>query len=458
MTTALELSFPWGLMHATPWGRHPNEGAVEWPPSPLRLLRALYATWRARAPQLDEDIVMSLLDALAETPEYHVPPYRLAHTRHYMPDGVRAKGWEEGSDKVFDAFAAMPRGESVVVVWAGDLDPAQHDALDVLARELPYLGRAESICIAAVVDGPAGGTRTWRPVDAGTPDAVPLLAPTRPLDESTLLVKAPAMPERATTLLYAAEPASAARPPRRSTRPRPTAVRWALVAAAQPAVQATVTMAHVLREAAQSRYGKIADNAASVTLSGRYPEGGKRHDNHSHAHYLALDSDGNGLLDTLVLWAREGLGEAEVRAATAIDRLTGHGYISDFRPCRLGVEAVGSIDVVAPEIVGPARMWVSETPFAPARYRERGVTWEQHVEDSVRSELRARELPEPESVEPYRGRASWLSYRRHRPSKETIGAARNATGVRLTFRDPVEGPLALGALSHFGLGLFRPDD
>ena len=29
--TTIELTFPAGRYHATPWGRHVNEGAVEWP-------------------------------------------------------------------------------------------------------------------------------------------------------------------------------------------------------------------------------------------------------------------------------------------------------------------------------------------------------------------------------------------------------------------------------------------
>ncbi len=31
---AIALRFPLGRFHATPWGRHVNEGAPEWPPSP----------------------------------------------------------------------------------------------------------------------------------------------------------------------------------------------------------------------------------------------------------------------------------------------------------------------------------------------------------------------------------------------------------------------------------------
>ncbi|MDQ3151354.1 MAG: type I-U CRISPR-associated protein Cas5/Cas6, partial [Actinomycetota bacterium] len=57
MPTTLVLTFPRGRYRATPWGRHVNEGAVELPPSPWRLLRALYATWRTRAPELAEGTV-----------------------------------------------------------------------------------------------------------------------------------------------------------------------------------------------------------------------------------------------------------------------------------------------------------------------------------------------------------------------------------------------------------------
>ena len=37
----LSIRFPAGRYHATPWGHHVNEGLIEWPPSPWRLLRAL---------------------------------------------------------------------------------------------------------------------------------------------------------------------------------------------------------------------------------------------------------------------------------------------------------------------------------------------------------------------------------------------------------------------------------
>src|SRR5690606_34470106 len=39
MPTVL-VEFPGGRYHAPPWGHHVNEGQIEWPPCPWRLLRA----------------------------------------------------------------------------------------------------------------------------------------------------------------------------------------------------------------------------------------------------------------------------------------------------------------------------------------------------------------------------------------------------------------------------------
>ena len=51
---AIEFKFLAGRFHATPWGRQVNEGAVEWPPSPWRLLRALIAVWHLKCPEVPE--------------------------------------------------------------------------------------------------------------------------------------------------------------------------------------------------------------------------------------------------------------------------------------------------------------------------------------------------------------------------------------------------------------------
>ncbi|MEX1028249.1 MAG: type I-U CRISPR-associated protein Csb2 [Candidatus Paceibacterota bacterium] len=136
---AVELRFPTGKLHATPWGRQVNEGAVEWPPSPWRIVRALVAVWRYKFPDLPPSVVESLVAALAPLPSFYLPSASQGHTRHYMPIA------NQGTTKVFDTFVAVPRDEAVLVCWPNvTLDEDQRTLLAKLLTAMNYFGRAES--------------------------------------------------------------------------------------------------------------------------------------------------------------------------------------------------------------------------------------------------------------------------------------------------------------------------
>src|SRR6266498_3573524 len=112
---AISLRFLAGRYHATPWGRHVNEAAVEWPPSPWRILRALVAVWKRTLPWLRQDEVEPILRALGTPPEFVLPPASTGHTRHYMP------WFKKGPDDrtlVFDAFVVLPREATLLAHWA----------------------------------------------------------------------------------------------------------------------------------------------------------------------------------------------------------------------------------------------------------------------------------------------------------------------------------------------------
>lgn len=143
MVTLL-LRFPGGRYHATPWGHHVNEGLVEWPPSPWRVLRALVACgfstqhWQHVPP-----VAAQLLEKLAGTmPSYALPRASAAHTRHYMPIGSIKKG-RESTTLVFDTWVDMG-AEPLAIRWDCDLTEDECCELDRLARCLGYLGRSES--------------------------------------------------------------------------------------------------------------------------------------------------------------------------------------------------------------------------------------------------------------------------------------------------------------------------
>lgn len=137
----LEIRFPGRRYHATPWGHHVNEGLVEWPPSPWRLLRALLATgytklgWREGALS---PTAVALLEKLGSVlPDFGMPSgVAVAHSRHYMPAPVK-------TTLVFDTWAQVDAA-AFFVRWSVDLTSEERELLASLAERLSYLGRAES--------------------------------------------------------------------------------------------------------------------------------------------------------------------------------------------------------------------------------------------------------------------------------------------------------------------------
>jgi len=150
---AIALRFPAGRFHATPWGRHVNEGAPEWPPSPWRLLRALVATWKRKLDdEFSESNMLGLLTKLASPPSFVLPPATTGHSRHYMP------WFKKGPDDktlVFDAFVALNKTADVVAVWPDEILTAeQRDILSRLVEHLGFFGRSESWCDGRLLDEP----------------------------------------------------------------------------------------------------------------------------------------------------------------------------------------------------------------------------------------------------------------------------------------------------------------
>lgn len=479
MSTRLAVRFPLGRYHAAAWGTHPNEGTVEWPPSPWRLLRALYATWRERADDLDANVVRRLFGRLAEPPAYWLPPAGRGHSRHYYPDAdfgpvsvdgkgqVKPKG---GTDLAVDAFVTLDPTMPVVVDWDVELADDERAALATLASRLSYLGRAESVCAAELVDEVPPGLAPTCPqegLSVQTP-AIRLLAVDRP-DDETLSQMPPRLRRqgRAAPLgtRWVTYPVPASSEPlilsgRARSRAEVTTLRWAIHSRPRPSILAAVAVGHVFRRAVLE---VLRRGGAEVptSLLGR-ADGGGLLAGHRHAHFISVDLDGDGLVEAVVLWVPDGLpsGIAD-RLASSLSGLRGHEHIPDFRPCRLGFEAFGTAELAAPTLVGPARRWRTVTPFAPrfaetSRNRRGGDRWAAVVERQIRKELALRGLPEPESVRLVRGRFHALDFRRHRPDRQRLADAYRAAHAEVAFPDLVTGPVLLGALSHFGLGLFQP--
>src|SRR6266567_1805475 len=478
MATTVAIRFPLGRYHATPWDRSVNEGATEWPPSPWRLLRALIATWYSRWPDLPATVLDALLDSLGDPPSYRTPSVRSGHTRHYLPDLDHKKGETGGTDLTLDPFLSVGRREPLLVRWDIHLPAEQRMALAKLVEVVPYLGRADSVCEARLLDeDPEPDQGWWRP-GADGPRRTRLLAPTRPINRASLEI---------TTVGV-----------RRQRRTLPPSTLWVNYATADPpkprrvskqeiacveAVRFAVSGSVPFRSThgvllADDVHRVVGDKLAAMGVDDARRRGllgtGGAASGHNHAHWIPIaeGAQRGAAVHSLVLWVPQMLRSDEMAAIIELPRLSGHrgsqgngdGYeIRGFPEVRLLFQAAGSIVQVAPELCGPARRWRSLTPYLPVRHSKRTPV-DQYVAGDVGTELRYREqfrdLPVPVvlPIDPDGGLPDrWArEFRRYRLT-ERMGKSRPGLGLRLEFPDEVQGPLLLGQLSHFGYGIFTPE-
>lgn len=148
MSISLAFRFVSGRYHATPCGHHVNEGLIEWPPSPWRLLRALISVGYTSGAWNSDGLpgtARSLVEKLcSELPSYRLPDAIGAHSRHYMPIGGLNDKKIEKTTLVFDTWARI-QNKDLIVTWPNvDLNESERNILEILVLRLNYLGRSES--------------------------------------------------------------------------------------------------------------------------------------------------------------------------------------------------------------------------------------------------------------------------------------------------------------------------
>lgn len=456
------VRFDLGRYHATPWGAHVNEGLVEWPPSPWRILRTLASASRADVRLHDRRAAVErALERLmaAPPPAYELPPVALGHTRHFVPRSDKRE-----TARLLDAFAALEPEAELHVWWRATLDTADREALRHAAEAVGHLGRSESVCsMRLAADGERGVEPNATAVEAGEPlpertEAVELLCPTGEGGVSALDVSVGELRGRGLLVppgtrfvpYCVALPEDGAPAPSDSTA-RPTLARFRVVGPARASLREAVTVGSGVRTALQRRYGKGAGGGASAVFSGRAGEQ-RRRDQHAHAHYLATPGPDGRRVDHVAVWAPEGFGPVEAECLAGLSTVQRR----DDEPLRLVLTALGDVETLRlPDLVGPAQRWRSLTPFGLVRHpKRRGGRVVDSPEEQIVRELTLRGKPVPVALRRLEG--SWLEFRRARPGISRLEAER-VVGARLQFEKPVHGPIAIGALSHFGLGLFVPE-
>ena len=410
----LELTFPAGRYHATPWGRHVNEGAIEWPLSPWRIIRALIATWhlKARPPEIADETMRSLVTALSVPPAFRLPKrVAVSHTRHFMPLN---NGRE--TTKVFDTFIQLPEDGAILVAWDAALPPAELDALRILANRIGYFGRAESLVEMRVLDGITAIEANATPLAEGTSlpqktELVRLLAPMLPpaYDEwrSDFLAKNPTLtkskrksakkadedadspvPKDLFAALHAdtgdlqaagwnlppgaafvnytrPENAFAPAPRPRTSRKGPllTVARYAITSTVAPSISQAISIGDRVHDAL-CKWSDQGKGHASV-FTGLDANGKPLAAQHQHAHIFCEANGPRDAVTHVTVWAEMGFDEEACLALRRLNKVWGHGG-HDIRLVLQGIGQRGDFADCA--LVRPAKIWRSATPFVSTRH------------------------------------------------------------------------------------------
>jgi CRISPR-associated protein Csb2 len=383
---AIEFEFLTGRYHATPWGRHVNEGAIEWPISPWRIARALVSVYHNKAQaDVTEAQLRSIVTAVASPPVFELPEAVQAHTRHYMPQ------YKGATAKVIDAFVHVKPGAAMRVVWPdAELPPDERRAFRVLLDRLGYLGRAESWVSARLLDTWDGAFNAEPAFGHGAGDGEPirLLAPqaqegyaawrepelARRKEAALAKARAKAvdkgkdpfkvklsaaessrieaeLPATIFDALYAdtgelrsqgwSQPPGSQwieyrRPkeafavqysaPKPSQVTRPSVARYALAGNVLPSFLEGVAFAERIRVALMSRSKDERGNAAPV-FSGKSDAGERLDDDHGHAHVLpeSYGTRGRHNITHLTIHARAAFSSQEQAALRGLAKVWGQG-------------------------------------------------------------------------------------------------------------------------------------
>ena len=241
---------------------------------------------------------------------------------------------------------------------------------------------------------------------------------------------------------------------------QPTVAELALGGTVLPLFTDAVRVAEQIRGAAMSCFG----TPPSPVLSGKDESSEARKDQHRHAHYVPEARGKTNRITHVVVYAPEGLGEAEQRALAALRFLKQeHG-----RPT-LDVVLAGFGDAgdftEASALFGVSRRWRSKTPFVLPRHPKRG---KDAPEAQLRKELELRGFPAPVGVEACEGaalwdpaggeaaRTRWLAFRMRRlRDRGREGGKAGFGGFVIEFAEAQPGPILLGYGAHYGLGQFE---
>ena len=431
----ISIQFLTGRYHATPWDKQVNEGAVEWPPSPWRIMRALIsAYYRSPAPPEKKRVSQLLEKLAAEHPTYHVPvEMASAHTQHYMP--LR----KQATTKIYDTFYVFPGGafsdeSKVVVSWAQvQLEDGEQQVLQSLCEGVSYLGRAESWAELSVIIEPTkidsysmksitvadseqeGNLQVLCPLSAARAEgfclALQTMMPPTPVKKGGKKASNSTISKLPQTLMDLLEldintlyqqgwngipganwvsyfEEQLQQPADRSTSSRQDSkkysaniARYILSCPVLPSIFKAVSVGERFRRSLMSRT-RDEENSVSPTFSGKNPERDVDREQsdfaigHQHAYYLPEVNRDTGKIEQMVVFSAQGFDARDLSALGKLSKVWGDGNF-EIRTVLMSLGKVADFAFAHQQssslvqVIGSSQQWQSLTPMVLPRHSKK---------------------------------------------------------------------------------------
>lgn len=440
----------------------PDSADPDWPPQPDRVFSALVAAWAARGEQPDERAALEWLERqsvpeIVASPSHHRPaPVSFVPPNDKFTSKANSY-WRSRQPRRFPA--ALPLNPTMSLVWS-EIDEAPTEVLDKLARDVSHVGHSASLtrcCFRLEPAIPGDRQPARRRIYTGR------------LAQLEAAHKAGRRPSLG-------DPVAPSRP----TPLPPTNAfsgEWLTMEVVEGALdlRAAPVASRILRDAVMSGYGR-AGLPVPEWVSGHRPDGEPT--DHPHLSVVPLAFAGFPYADGALM------GFALVPPA-------GHGGLledDDFRTALSKVlkDAPGGRRLItvggtglrlAPSFetelasLDPARylsvsrVWGTVTPLVLPRHLKSGDTDE--MASLIQLACTHAGLPSPEvavahkhsavegvpSASPSARSPPWTRWR----LPDSL-ASRRITHAVMRFKDPVAGPVLIGAGRFVGLGLCLPLD
>lgn len=480
------IEFIAGRYHANPWGRNVNESEVEWPPSPYRIIRALYDVCKRKMPELDESVISGLIEKLSSEP----PVFELPDAKTFTYGVYLSENAKDSSRKqlVFDSFVAVSPKSIVKVRWRSVvMNESEREYLREILKRVGYLGRSESLVSMTLLDQTTFSGNSYpaegNSIEHGDMEMVTVAVPVSKND-----YESGGKTDWINALMDSAAISEGKRHSSRSSRGRgftnPPALRFsryerrrdcfnpnrkidqadfrsdinavlfALDSTVLPMLEDTVLISDRIHRKLVGIYSKkYGESSISERFTGRDKDGNPLK-GHRHIYIIPLDIDNDERLDHILIKMKEAFTLEELGVLSYMNSLWQAGGKPDIKIVPVEMGSTGQLNAFP-----SSKSFRSETPFIPPRhYRKGRGDYSEWLAKELKREATNHGLPEPVSVKVMdmlkkRGRPiRWLDFKRSRKYEQEG----SGYGFEIEFSEPVKGVFTLGYGSHYGLGLFIP--